>query len=506
MKPVIRHLGMLCVSGALLAACADAGNEPDLSAASTASELDSGVAAAATTVRLRFVHGSPTSGAFDIYAGTSTTPLFTAVAFGSATPYARVLPAGLQLVLRTAGAAPTDAPVYTSDPIVAQAGDTITSIAGGVLGSAAATVKFRVKPYTEAFAAAGRGQAVVRFVHDSHGLAPASFDLEADGTIEVAGVAAFTASDAAGVAVDRAHHDVQLAIDTGNPARKLTSFTLPHEVLEQRGGIFLALVGVPAFVPHDTRGLALLAVGRHSATLIRQNPTVYVLPAIPDATGIDVFAIGHRIPVTKAGDNLGFGVLSPALQVAPSDRGYELIVTRSATGSDAFSGFPLAFQSTGPLVAGERYLAIASGFADRGHARVRVTIEQEGFDRTVTASGRMRAFAASPDAPAVDIGQFAPGAGTPFIGTPGLDNLAYRQASAAAGVEVGPAPLNPGVRVTGTSNAVRFSFSALLVTERVFGIVAGAFAPRAGDVSTSFIVVSAPASGSWTSELLSPDL
>src|SRR5262249_44706824 len=155
--------------------------------------------------------------------------------------------------------------------------------------SQVATVKFRIQSYTEAFAADEPGHAQVRFVHDSQGVATASFDVDADGTIEVPTIAPFTASAAAGIAV---HHGrgVQLAIDTGAALTRLTSFPLPHDVLAQRGGVFLAVVGVPTFVPHDPRGLALLAVGRQITTLVLQNPSVYVLPAIPDRGAVDVFA------------------------------------------------------------------------------------------------------------------------------------------------------------------------------------------------------------------------
>jgi hypothetical protein len=496
MKEVIRHLGLLCLSGAVLAGCADPAGPAD-------PELASIQPAHSQAVQLRFVHGSPTSPAFDVYLGQSATPLFTAVEFGTATPYATVDPAGIQLVLRSAGAAPTAAPVFTSDVIAAQAGDTVTSFAGGVLGSTLATIKFRIQPYTEAFAAAERGQASVRFVHDSHGVAIAGFDIAADGVIEAPAVAPFTASDAAGIAVPR--HRMQLAIDTGSPAARLTSFTVPHDVLAQRGGIFLALVGLPTFVPHDARGLALLAVGRDTTALIRQDPTVYVLPLIPDAAAVDVFAIGARIGIVQAAKGVGFGALAAKLQVSPSDHGYELAVTLASDQTGELTGAPLTFASTGPLAAGERYLAIASGFAARSHAGVQVTVEQDGFDRTVTAAGRMRAVAASPDAPAVDVGQFPPGDGTPFVGLTGMANLGYLAASDPAGVEVAAgAPLNPGVQVTGTTQSLRFLSGAPTATDRVFGVVAGAFAPATGEVGSRFIVVKTPPSGAWTATALSP--
>lgn len=486
----IARVGMLCFAGVALFGCAA---DSDLD---NGQDLDSLRTAHAELVQLRFVHGSPTSGEFDVYLGTSATPLFTAVAFGAATPYAAVPPAGIQLVLRTAGAAATDAPVYTSDVFAANAGDTITSIAGGLLTSTAASSKFRVLPYTEAFAQTTREHAAVRFVHDSFGVATAGFDVGADGTIEAAGVAPFTGSDAAGVEIS-ARRDVQLAIDTGSPATKLTSFTLPEAVLAQRGGIFIAVVGVPSFVPSDNRGLAILAVGRRTATLIRQNPSVYVLPAIPDVASVDLFAIGRELPVVGFGTNVAFGALAPALQVAPTERGIELLVARSG-------GAPLAFQSTGPLVAGERYLAIASGFADR-RSRVRLTIEHDGFDRTIGANGLLRGVAASPDAPAVDIGQFPAGTGTAFTPITGLAAIAYRQASAEIGAAVNSGqPLNPGVRVTGTDTALRFAFGAITATDRAFGVFAGAFAPAGSDAPAQFIVIKAPATGAWTAATRSP--
>ena len=507
MNQVIRFLGALCLGGAALVGCAN--SEPG----AATNDVESASSATADTVKLRFVHGSPTSPALDIYLGASTTPTWTSVAFSSATPYLRVPVAGLQLVLRTAGAAATDAPLYTSDVIVAQPGTQVTSIAGGLLGSTAATTAFRVQAYTEAFARAERGDAVVRFIQESFGLAATGFDIGADGTVEVPGVPAFTASDAAGVAVAPSFRRVQVGI-TDATATQLTAFTLPRDVLAQRGGIFLALVGVPSFVPHDPRGLALLAIGPETTTLIRQNPTLYVLPAIPDSTGIDVLAFGLGLRGDRIATNLGFGVLSPAAQVAPSEFGYGLIVTKAATETSSF-GWPLAFESTGPLIAGERYLAVASGFetptctdvqCDTGRSRVRVTVLKDGFDRTVAATGRMRAVAAAADAPAVDFGQFAPGSAALFNVTPGLTDIAYPDASAEAGASVTASPLNPGVRVTGMTDTLRFKFAALLGTDRIFGIVAGAFAPVTGDIQSRFIVVKTPASGTWTAQTLSPQL
>lgn len=478
----------LAIGSAALAGCA----ESELAASSELAVE----AADPSVARGRVIHGAGTVGPVDIYVEGGTAPIFTAVAFGAATNYATFAPGDVRLAFRPAGAAPDSAPVHTSDAITFAAGDSVTAVAGGLLGSALPTAAFRVRAYREGFAAAGQGRARVRFINDSHGFATAGFDLGDDRVVEAPGVASFTATDPAGISVSRTRA-VQLAIETGAPANRLTAFTIPPEVLAKEG-VFLTLVGVPTFVPRDTRGVALLAVGPSSATLIRQNPTVFVLPAIPDRAAVEIRAFAPGIGVRSVADALGFGALSPAVQVPPSSFGVGLALSADDC--------TLAVETTGPLVAGERYLAVASGFGDDGAARppVQLDLLRDGFDRATVATGRLRAVAAAADAPPVDVGQFPPGDGTAFTQLAGLEALAYGAASAEAGVVPANAPLNPGVRSTGSSEALRFRAPALLATDRAYGIVAGAFAPTASDVGPRFIVVKAAVGGGWTAQAISP--
>src|SRR5262249_45363483 len=149
--------------------------------------------------------------------------------------------------------------------------------------------------------------------------------------------------------------------------------------------------------------------------------------------------------------------------------------------------------STGPLAAGERYLAVASGFqsgapGDAARPCVRVGFHRDGFAVQLTGLGRLRAIAGSPGAPTIDVGRFPPGAGTPFTVIAGLEALTYPSASAEDGTELPAVPLNPGVRETGTDVSLRFAYSALLNTDRAFGLAAGAWSPQANEVGRSFIV------------------
>ncbi len=491
---------------ASLAGCADVDADATAASAATSHALEA-TDPDPSGGQLRLVHASAASGAFDVYAGTSSTPLWTGVSFGSATAYA-ALPAGdVQLVFRSAGASADAAPLYTSEIIAVHGGDVVTTVAGGLLGTSVASARFRVQAFAESFAAANPGTRRVRFVQESHALASTSFDLGADGSSEIVGLGSFGGSDAAGVELRATARPLQLVVSTGTPARKLTAFTLPPELLAADDSLFLVLVGVPTFLPRDTRGLALLAVGHGHATLVRQNPTVYVLPAIPDAAGIDLYAFGRGIGAGRVAENAPMGALVAPLQVPPSASGYGFLITEAdANPGDGLSGQPLGLASTGPLLAGERYLAVASGFA-HGDAAVRphvtLSVTRDGF-ATQIGKGRVRALAAAADAPSVDVGQFAPGENTAFTVLAGAAGLTYGATSAEPGVEVDAVPLNPGVRPSGASDAWRFRFGALSSVERAFAVVAGAFAPLPGDVGVRVIVVKTIASGNWTAQVLSP--
>jgi hypothetical protein len=487
----------LILCGAL-ASCAVSSDDTEAESGSSESALTG----AARPTQLRVVHASATSAAFDIYAGADAAPAFTNVAFGAATTYLAVPAGATQLAFRAAGAATSVAPLFTTDVTVNQ-GETVTAVAAGLLGSTLETSRFRVQGFVEQFGAARRREARLRFVQASHGLPAAGFDVNDDGAIEINDLPAFASSDAAGVLVQRATPGLQLAIASGTPAARSTAFTVPASFTSGGDGAFVVLAGLPSVQPREARGLALIVVGHSETAVVKQNPTVFVMPVIPDQATVNLAAGRNRFVATPIATGAAFASLS-SIQVPPSDRGLALVVSAPEA-----CGEPIAVARTGALVAGERYLAVASGFAsgigtDPARPAVQIQVLTEGFTAPLSGPGYLRAVAASPGAPLLDVGRFPPGASTAFVQLGNLTGLAYGTASAAAGVQAPATPLNPGIRPTGTTSALRFSFSALTTTDRAFGVVAGAWTPAAGEVGPRFVVVKTPPSGAWTAQALSP--
>jgi len=454
--------------------------------------------------QLRLVHASATSGAFDIYLGDGEAPRWAAITFASVTDYVAVPAGAVQIAVRPAGAAASTAPLFALGTSLAE-GDRVTLVADGVVGSSVEAVKFRVQAVAEAFAPAEPGTLRVRFVQASHALQNAGYDVGADGTVEVAGLAPFATSEPAGLAVPASPKPVQLAVHAGTPNRRLTAFTLPATALTEGEELLVIPTGVPAVVPRDPRGLALLLVGRGTLALVRQNPTLYLLPAIPNAAGVDLHLFGALLGGVQVADEAGFGSLT-AVQVPANRSGYGLLALDGAADADT-AGAPLAFALTGTLEAGERYLVVASGFrGDCASARpgVQVAVIRDQFATAQTASGRLRAVAAAADAPALDLGRFPPGDNTPFTSIAGLDGLAYGATSPAEGTEIPAVPLNPALRPTGTDTAIRFRFGSLASVDRVLAVIAGAHAPAAGDVGPRLVMVKAANSGAWTAQVVAP--
>jgi hypothetical protein len=482
--------------GLMLMGCSE---RPQLQPGVMASALS-----AAGTAQLRFVHASPTTAAVDVYVDSATTPLFSNLAFGQASPYATVASAPFSFVLRAAGSPATSTPLFTASTITPSDGQTITAVAGGQLNATQAKALFRISPFVEGFAPARHDHVRLRLVNLDYSLPALGLDVGDDGTVEENNIAIYQASSPEGV-LARVGCSLQVALQKTTPAAaRLTAFTLGHDALQGGGGLFVIAAGLDSFTPRDVRGLELLVVDASShATLIKQNPSLYLLNLIADLPAIDLFIAREGVGQPKAVSALPFAALAAPLQVPPIELGNRFVLDQASAAARPVAGGVYADRTDG-LAAGERYLVVASGFAKRGDGEVSVQLYRDGFSTTITANGMFRAIAAAADAPAIDVGHFAPGVGTPFAElAPDFDALAYEASSGESGLLLSSAPVNPGVRQTGTTLSRRYGFGG--VTAHAFGVVGGAWAPASSDEQPlTFVMVLAPNSGAWTAVTATP--
>lgn len=407
---------------------------------------------------LRVVHASPDAGNVDIYAEGVAAPLLSNVPYTATSAYLELAPGEYNIQLRPAGAAASSAPVFETGPVTVPEGAKITAIAAGLAGSSSAADRLRVLLMAESFAAPGAGNAIVRVVHASADAPTVAVDVGNDGTPEIASLARFADTGAAGVALP-AGAPLAIGIWAGSPLARVTAFTTP--ALPSGGEIFVIATGLVGELPRDADGFGLLAVGPAGTIgLIRQNPTVFVLHASPDAPAVNLNLAGTS---TNLVANLAFGALSAPLQVAPGAVSLDVLV--------AAGGAFVANYTTPALAAGERYLAIASGYAAGPGQGFTVLPLQDGF--APAAGARVRVMHASPDAPAVDVGTVA---GASFTPVAAFSGLAFGNASAGAGLELGAGALTIGVAAAGTTTPVATFDLSLSAGQRAFAVAGGSLA------------------------------
>ena len=386
--------------------------------------------------QLRVVHNSPDAPPVDIYVKGNSAPVATGVAFGDVTPYLDLVAGNYTFELRAAGALPNTPPAFETPELTIPDDVTITAMAMGLLNSSDDADKFRVVPLVENFTAPGAGKIAVRIIHASADAPTVGIDVGDDGNAELT-LDRFGDSGEAGVELD-ANTSAQVAIWSGST--RVTGFTIP--ALPSGTEVFVVASGLLADLPREATGFQLWAIGSEpSATPIKQNPTVFALHGSPDAPRVDVYVGGTNV---KLIDNLGFGELSGAVQVPPGS--YDLDF--KATGSSATA----ATLGTPTLAAGERYLAIASGFLtpEVGAEAFQLLAYADMFDPEASAAELM-VLHASPDAPAVDVGPSSSGVVTPV---PDFTNIPFKGASPDGGTTLSPGALTIGVAVTTTTNAV----------------------------------------------------
>jgi hypothetical protein len=403
---------------------------------------------------LRVVHASPNAPAVDVYAEGVAAPLLTNFKYTETSPYLDLAAGEYNIQLRGAGAPATSEPAFETGLLMIPDGAIITAVAAGSFGSTDPDDMFRVIPMVEDFKDPGAGNAAVRILHASPDAPAVSIDVGNDGNPEINGFDRFADTGADGVALP-AGSALDVGIWAGSPLARVTAFQTPAL---PEADIILIATGFLGELPRDEMGFGILAIGPDGTVgFIKQNPTVFVLHSSPDAPAVDLFVGGT---MTKLVDNLSFSELSPVVQVPPASYTVDVKV--------ASSGALAATFGTPELMAGQRYLAIATGLVGGGQPGFTVLPLAEMFEDT--ASPLLRVVHASPDAPRVDVGLWD---GKAFTPVSEFSDLGFGEASSDMGLALPAGNLTVGVAGAGSPNPVATFDIAPAMGMKAFAVAAG---------------------------------
>ncbi len=395
------------------------------------------------SARIRVVHASPDAPAVDIYANGAL--LVPGLSYQEATAYVEV-PAGTYDVdIRAAGAAPSSAPVFSVPGLTLTSNTDFTALAAGFLGSSDPADTFRVLALVDDFGTVSPDTYNVRVVHASADAPTVDVDVNNDGSSEIPALARFADTGTAPVALP-AETSLQVGIAGGALA-----FTVP--ALPAGAAVTVVATGrLGAARASEADAFGLLAVIDGVGTaFLRENPKVYALHASPDAPTVDL-KVGSATIV----NDLSFGELSSAVQVPPGSYAIDIY---NETGMAVVTSW-----TTPELVAGERYLAIATGFLGSTPGFT-VLATNEAID--LDAEGAtLQAIHASPDAPTV---------------TPGIDiagtfvalGPAFSFTGISPSITAPPGSYELALSVDGTTTALKFPELTLGAGDRFFAVANG---------------------------------
>ena len=416
---------------------------------------------------LRVVHASPDAPAIDVWIEGADAPIIENLSYGDDTDYAMVASDNYPIALRVSPSTANDTPVYEGW-LNLESQHRTTTIAAGLIGSAASADKFRILKVDEGFGPADNGSAIMRVVHAGADAPTVGIDLHDDDPTapEISGLDRFTSSDAAGFAINAG--EVQQVGITASGGR-VTAFTTP----ELPGGaeLFVIATGLTGKLAREQDGFALLAVGPEgSLGFIRQNPVVYALHGSPDAPPVDGFVGETEL------FSLSFGELSDGIQVPPG--AYDVDFYPASPGVERPDGDPAVSANTQSLEPGERYLTIATGLLSGAPNAFQLQSYAEGFDLGDPDASRVRVVHSSPDAPAVDLGIVnIEQTVSPLLVT----NVSFPEATSPDGLDTGIGQIPLGVTPAGANDQVVASFHVTTAPGlRAFGIAAGALDPSNG--------------------------
>ena len=388
-------LAMTCAAGAVLTGCDDDDDGGGITTPSV------GVS------EVRVVHASPDAPPVDVYVAGSSSPIVEDLAYGDASDYLPVDEGTYQFQIRAADASATSPPAFQTGDVVVPADARITAVAAGLLAELRSVDaiargdddQFRVLVLAEAFDAPGAGNAAVRILHASPDAPAVAIDVGNDGSSEIASLARFADTGAAGVALP-AGTMLDVGVRTTDTGALVTSFTTPPLGAEVE--YFLIATGLLSAEASAVDGFSLLAVSPSGEIgFIPQNgdergmAQLRVVHASANAPDVDVYVAGSTTPLFAGA---GYGATTDYMSV---EEGTYTIELRGA-GADPTS--TPAYELADVVVPADAVItAIAFGdFESTDMAdRFRVMPYVEAFAMPAMGEVAVRIVHGSPDAPAV---------------------------------------------------------------------------------------------------------
>jgi hypothetical protein len=459
------------VSVCALFGCAAQSSTAPKEAASGGEDAGAGTAPtpAAGKAMVRIVHASTDAPNVDVYAKGSSTPIVGGIGYGQTSSWIEVDSGSVEVELRASPSTSTSPLLYTTGPLTIPDQSNVTAVAAGLVASSNSGDSFRVIPLVNGYGPAAPETARVRVLHAGADAPAVDLDLGNDNPAapEVTALARFGDTGESGITLP-AGQSIALGIDVGGA--RVTAFTTPS--LSDGGDLLVIATGLLGSLARQSSGFALLLVGPNgNLGFVKQDPIVYALHASPDAPEVDAF-VGEG----KLIDGLSFGKLSAPIQVQPG--AYPIDLFGHTPGSVRPAGEPVLSQSSGALAAGERYLAIATGFVapPTGAKPLQLAVLREAFELG-DARACLRAVHESPDAPAVDIGVVAGTSISPVL----YAGLSFGDSSIEGGLEASPGQLPIGVATAGNDNRIVAQFRLTATAgQRAFVIAEGALSPPTG--------------------------
>jgi hypothetical protein len=423
---------------------------------------------------LRVIHASLDGGKMDATlrdSGNHGVAQFAAIDYAHASDYQKIAHAGTFILeLRAAGSAQDSPATVTSSPFMLNPGEHVSAVIAGLAGSGGDTAALQVIVQPETFGTPATADTVLVELINALPDVPdltlsANTGAITSGTVATMTAATFSAPPG------------PLSFAASSTAGAASSFTT---ALPSDAPTVLVAIGLTSLLPRAATGFQLLQIARDGSTqLVLQDPIVYVLHASPDAAALDIYNGS-----TEVAPALAFASLSGPVQLPPGDAQLDLFAhspTNALPASD-----PLTSIALPGLVAGQMYLAVATGFAGGRTPALISAVYQEGFT-AVAGSPVIRAVQASPDLPAAAMGSAD---ATPFAAMKGFANLGFLDASSAAGAAL-PAGYTLGIAPSaGGALVAKFPMGGGPDTNS-FVVAAGATNPQSFDQPLQILAVDA---------------